>query len=148
MRAAMLALVLALAPGATAAEAAGSVDEARLRALLYELRCLVCQNQSLADSDAELAGDLRRRVRTLMAAGKSDAEIMDHLQARYGDFVLYRPPFAWRTAALWLGPFLLLALAAWALLRRVRRRHAAPAPELTAAERARLARALGEERER
>ena len=146
MRAAALALVLALAPGAAAAEA-GAVDEARLRALLYELRCLVCQNQSLADSDAELAGDLRRRVRELMAAGNSDAEIMDHLQARYGDFVLYRPPFAWRTAALWLGPFLLLALAAWALLRRVRRRHAAAPPELTAAERARLARTLGEERE-
>lgn len=148
MRAAALALALALAPGAAAAAAAGAVDEARLRALLYELRCLVCQNQSLADSDAELAGDLRRRVRTLMAAGKSDAEIMDHLQARYGDFVLYRPPFAWRTAALWLGPFLLLALAAWALLRRVRRRHAAAPAELSAAERARLARALGEERER
>ena len=147
MRLPALALVLALAPGAAAAAAPDAVDEARLRALLYELRCLVCQNQSLADSDAELAGDLRRRVRTLMAAGKSDAEIMDHLQARYGDFVLYRPPFAWRTAALWLGPFLLLALAAWALLRRVRRRHAAPPPALTAAERARLARTL-EERER
>ena len=144
MRAAALALALALAPAAAAA----AVDEARYRALLYELRCLVCQNQSLADSDAELAGDLRRRVRTLMAAGKSDAEIAAHLRARYGDFVLYRPPFAWRTAALWLGPFLLLALAVWALLRRVRRRHAAPPPALTAAERARLSRALGEERER
>ena len=147
MRLPALALVLALAPGAAAAAAPDAVDEARLRALLYELRCLVCQNQSLADSDAELAGDLRRRVRELMAAGHSDAEIMDHLQARYGDFVLYRPPFAWRTAALWLGPFLLLALAVWLLLRRVRRRHAAAPPALTAAERARLARAL-EERER
>lgn len=145
MRARALLLALLLAPAA-AAEA--PVDEARYRALLYELRCLVCQNQSLADSDAELAGDLRRRVRTLLAAGKSDAEIAAHLRARYGDFVLYRPPFAWRTAALWLGPFLLLAAAAWALLRRVRRRHAAPPPELSAAERARLARALGEERER
>ena len=145
MRSWALLLALLLAPAAAAAEA---VDEARYRALLYELRCLVCQNQSLADSDAELAGDLRRRVRELMAAGQSDAEIAAHLRARYGDFVLYRPPFAWRTAALWLGPFLLLAAAAWALLRRVRRRHAAPPPELSAAERARLARALGEERER
>ena len=146
MRVAALALILALAPVAAADAAPDAVDEARLRALLYELRCLVCQNQSLADSDAELAGDLRRRVRTLMAAGKSDAEIMDHLQARYGDFVLYRPPFAWRTAALWLGPFLLLALVVWLLLRRVLRQQTAPAPELSAAERARLARTLDTER--
>ena len=96
----------------------------RYQALLYELRCLVCQNQSLADSDAELAGDLRHRVRSLMDAGHSDEEILQHLQARYGDFVLYRPVWSAYTVVLWVGPFVLLLLTAWAVLRHVRRQHA------------------------
>ena len=118
-----------------------AVDEAadeRYRDLLYELRCLVCQNQSLADSDAELAGDLRKRVRDLIDQGMSDEEIIAHLQARYGDFILYRPPLALRTAVLWGGPFVLLALAAWLLLRRIRRSHARTSGSLSDVERKRL----------
>lgn len=118
-----------------------AVDEAadeRYRDLLYELRCLVCQNQSLADSDAELAGDLRKRVRDLIDQGMSDEEIIAHLQARYGDFILYRPPLALRTAVLWGGPFVLLALAVWLLLRRIRRSHARASGSLSDVERERL----------
>lgn len=129
-----LFLLFACGAGLAADEAA---DE-RYRELLYELRCLVCQNQSLADSDAELAGDLRRRVRDLIDQGMSDGEIIAHLQARYGDFILYRPPLMLRTAALWGGPFVLLALAAWLLLRRIRRSHARASGGLSDAERERL----------
>ena len=128
------ALVLACAP----AQAEESDREARYRNLLYELRCLVCQNQSLADSDAELAGDLRARVRALIDQGLSDEETLAHLQARYGDFILYRPPLSVRTLALWLGPFALLALVAGILLWRIRRIHACPAQGLSEQERARL----------
>lgn len=122
--------------------AADEADNERYQALLYELRCLVCQNQSLADSDAELAGDLRKRVRDLIDQGVSDKQIIEHLQARYGDFILYRPPFAWRTVALWVGPFVLLALTAWLLLRRIRRRHARASGGLSDVERERLAKVL------
>lgn len=127
--------------------AAEAPDDERYRALLYELRCLVCQNQTLADSNAELAGDLRRRVRILMDQGLSDAQIFAHLQARYGDFVLYRPPLAWRTAALWAGPFLLLLLAAGLLLRRIRRRHAQAPDRLSETEQRRLRSLLDEGRD-
>lgn len=132
---------------ASACLAAEAPDDERYRALLYELRCLVCQNQTLADSNAELAGDLRRRVRTLMDQGLSDAQILAHLQARYGDFVLYRPPLTWRTAALWGGPFLLLLLAAGLLVRRIRRSHARLPDRLSEAERRRLREILDEERD-
>ncbi|MDE0152635.1 MAG: cytochrome c-type biogenesis protein CcmH [Gammaproteobacteria bacterium] len=122
--------------------AADEAGDERYQALLYELRCLVCQNQSLADSDAELAGDLRKRVRDLIDQGMTDKQIIEHLQARYGDFILYRPPFAWRTVALWIGPFVLLALTAWLLLRRIRRRHVRASGGLSDAERERLAKVL------
>ena len=125
-----------------ACRAADEAGDERYQALLYELRCLVCQNQSLADSDAELAGDLRKRVRDLIDQGMSDEQIIEHLQARYGDFILYRPPFAWRTVALWTGPFVLLALTAWLLLRRIRRRHARASGGLSDVERERLAKVL------
>ena len=95
--------------------------DARLKALESELRCLVCQNQTLAESNAPLAEDLRKEVREQALAGKSDDEIRAYLVARYGDFVLYKPPFEPVTYLLWLGPFLLLAggAAIWiALLRR------------------------------
>ena len=82
--------------------------DARLKHLETELRCLVCQNQTLADSNAPLAEDLRREVRELAASGKSDAEIKQYLVARYGDFVLYKPPLQTNTWLLWLGPFALL----------------------------------------
>jgi cytochrome c-type biogenesis protein CcmH len=96
--------------------------EARLKALSHELRCLVCQNQTLADSSADLAEDLRREIRALIAKGMTDQEIIDYLVARYGDFVRYRPPLKSQTALLWAGPALLLVGGAvglwWALRRR------------------------------
>ena len=119
--------------------AADADPDTRYRDLLYELRCLVCQNQSLADSDAELAGDLRDRVREFMDQGMSDEEIIVHLQARYGDFILYRPPLTYSTAALWGGPFLLLFISIWLLVHRVRRVHTrAKTNDLTDEERQRL----------
>jgi len=102
------------------------------------LRCLVCQNQTIADSNAELAVDLRRQVREQIAAGKSDDEIIGYMTDRYGDFVLYRPPVKATTMLLWGGPALLLAIGAFVLMRIMRERRAAPeAPPLTADERAR-----------
>jgi cytochrome c-type biogenesis protein CcmH len=91
--------------------------EARLKAMSQELRCLVCQNSTLADSDAPLAEDLRREIRGQMRAGKSDAEIVDYLVARYGDFVRYRPPVNSNTALLWFGPFLLLLAGGFMMFR-------------------------------
>ncbi|WP_020167251.1 MULTISPECIES: cytochrome c-type biogenesis protein [Methylotenera] len=82
--------------------------EVQVHRLSTELRCLVCQNQTLADSDAPLAEDLRVEIREMAAQGKSDQEIIDYLVARYGDFVLYRPPVKATTVLLWIGPFLLL----------------------------------------
>lgn len=90
--------------------------------LINELRCLVCQNNSIADSNAGLAADLRREVRDLLLAGKSDAEILRFMTDRYGDFVLYRPPFAPRTWLLWLAPVLLLIVGALIAFRIVRAR--------------------------
>ena len=97
--------------------------EARLKTLSEELRCLVCQNQTLADSTAPLAEDLRREVGELAVAGKSDAEIKQYLVARYGDFVLYNPPVKATTWLLWFGPFALLAGGAvvWLVILRRRR---------------------------
>ena len=82
--------------------------EARLKKLETELRCLVCQNQTLAESPAGLAGDLRREIRLLAESGKNDSEIKEHLKARYGDFVLYKPSVESKTWLLWFGPFALL----------------------------------------
>lgn len=96
--------------------------EARLKALAVELRCLVCQNQTLADSNAPLAEDLRREVRDMIAKDMSDQEIIDFLVERYGDFVLYRPPLRATTTLLWIGPFVLLAIGGTALILAVRRR--------------------------
>lgn len=96
--------------------------EARLKHLAVELRCLVCQNQTLADSNAPLAEDLRREVREMIAKNMSDKEIIDFLTARYGDFVLYRPPLKATTTLLWVGPFVLLTVGATALVITLRRR--------------------------
>jgi cytochrome c-type biogenesis protein CcmH len=98
------------------------VVEARLKHLAVELRCLVCQNQTLADSNAPLAEDLRREVREMIAKDMSDKEIIDFLVARYGDFVLYRPPLKATTTLLWVGPFVLLTVGATALVITLRRR--------------------------
>ena len=97
------------------------VVEQRLISIAEELRCLVCQNESLAGSRADLAMDLRREVRTLIKAGKSDAEIREFLVSRYGDFVLYRPPVKPTTWLLWFGPLLLLIGAIWLLVSIIRR---------------------------
>ncbi len=128
MKAILAALAFVIATGAfgQAAEVAGAdpKTEARLKALAEELRCLVCQNQTIADSNAPLALDLRSQIRAQIALGRSDEQIRDYMVQRYGDFVLYRPPFKATTAILWLGPLLLLAAGAGVFARVVRRRRA------------------------
>ncbi|MBC7755911.1 MAG: cytochrome c-type biogenesis protein CcmH [Bdellovibrio sp.] len=99
------------------------VIEARLKAMSRELRCLVCQNSTLADSTAPLAEDLRKEIRVLMHEGKTDQEVVAYLVARYGDFVRYRPPVNNETAVLWFGPFALLLIGAFVLY-RVLKKHA------------------------
>jgi cytochrome c-type biogenesis protein CcmH len=111
--------------------------QARWDHIAAELRCLVCQNESLASSNAELAVDLRREVRLLIEQGQSDADIRSFLVRRYGDFVLYKPEVKPVTWLLWFGPFVLLALALILALRLMRRAPAAPAP-LTEIERERV----------
>ena len=96
-------------------------NEQRLKTLSEELRCLVCQNQTLADSNADLAVDLRNQVKALIEQGKSDAQIKEYLVARYGDFVLYKPPVQRNTWLLWFGPFAMLLLGA-VIWRRIQRR--------------------------
>lgn len=96
-------------------------QQARYEKLARELRCLVCRSETIADSNAELARDLRRQLRELMAAGKSDQEIMQYMTDRYGDYVLYKPPLAARTVLLWAAPMLLVlggAIAAIVVIRR------------------------------
>jgi cytochrome c-type biogenesis protein CcmH len=116
----------------------------RYHALIEELRCLVCQNESLAESNAELAQDLRAQVREMMEQGATNEEIVDFLVARYGDFVLYRPPFKPVTYLLWIAPFL-LALAGLAVLAyQIRRRAARPEPPLSSQEQRRLRDLLGD----
>jgi cytochrome c-type biogenesis protein CcmH len=117
--------------------------EARARELSLELRCLVCQNQSIDDSNAPLAHDLRVLVRERLKAGASDREVLDYIVARYGEFVLLRPRFGWHTALLWLAPLLAL-IGAIALARTVFRTRSAPVPPaaLTAEERHRLSEIL------
>jgi cytochrome c-type biogenesis protein CcmH len=108
----MLALLLALPLAAGAKEAAPASDdpvlEARVMRIAAELRCLVCQNQTIADSHADLAQDLRQQVREMLQKGQTDAQIIDYMTQRYGDFVLYRPPVKSTTALLWYGPALLM----------------------------------------
>ena len=105
-----------------AALAADPVAEKRLQHLSEELRCLVCQNQTIADSNAELAQDLRREIRGMIKDGKSDKEIIDFMVVRYGDFVLYRPPVKGITLLLWGGPVALMLLGLFVLIRYLRRR--------------------------
>lgn len=127
MKAWLLIVLLALAPLAAHAKEAAPLaqDEAteqRLVEISSELRCLVCQNESLSGSHAELANDLRREIRTLIRDGKSDSEIMGFMVSRYGDFVRYRPPLKGTTLLLWFGPLLLLIGGIAALLIYLRRR--------------------------
>jgi cytochrome c-type biogenesis protein CcmH len=120
--------------------------EARLRLLETELRCLVCQNQTLADSPAGLAGDLRREIRLLAESGKNNEEIKEHLKARYGDFVLYKPSVESKTWLLWFGPFVLLlggAIIGWRVARR-RTAKMVATPDLSDEERLRAGKLMNE----
>ena len=111
-----------LAAKEAAPEAADPALESRMTRITSELRCLVCQNQTIADSNAALAVDLRRETRELLRQGKSDTEVVDYMTARYGDFVLYRPPLKPTTALLWFGPAAMLLGGALVLVVVVRRR--------------------------
>lgn len=126
LHALLLALMACAMGAAWANEAApASADpalEARMMAISSELRCLVCQNQTIADSHAELAVDLRAQVREMLQAGKTNAQITDYMTARYGDFVLYRPPFKALTALLWVGPAAMVLIGLGALFVVLRRR--------------------------
>ena len=123
--------VLALAPLLSPPPAAGDeakptaldpVAEARTMSLAAELRCLVCQNQTIADSNADLAVDLRREIREQVSAGRTDAEILNFMTTRYGDFVLYRPPLKATTVLLWFGPAALFVIGFVVLYRVLRAR--------------------------
>ena len=141
MRAFLFALILApglaLAVGRPSEMLPDPALEARAQEIGRELRCMVCQNQSIEDSEADLARDLRRLVRERVSSGESDTAVREHIHARYGDFVLLRPPLNWVTAPLWAVPILVLAGGVLTLVRR-RAARSAPAP-LTDAERVRLA---------
>ncbi len=121
-----VALLFALPFSTLANEARPLVDdpviESRLAALGKQLRCLVCQGQSISESDSEFANDIRREMLRLMKEGRSDKEVIDFLVQRYGDFILFRPPMKATTALLWLGPFLLLIIAGSVLFVTLQRR--------------------------
>jgi cytochrome c-type biogenesis protein CcmH len=139
----LIGIALALAAGLAAAQQARPLAddpalEERVLAIANDLRCLVCQNETIAASRADLAVDLRNQVREQLRAGRSEREIRDYMVARYGDFVLYTPPVKPTTWLLWIGPFVLLALmAAWLWRTLVRRRTQAAAAPLSEAERQR-----------
>jgi len=129
MKRALLIALLFLLPGVASAKEAQSmaedpVLEKHVMAISEEMRCLVCQNESLAASHAELAVDLRNEIRDQIKRGASDKEVVDFMVQRYGDFVLYRPPVKATTALLWFGPFVFLALGAAGLLLYLKRRRA------------------------
>jgi len=148
--AALLLLALSLATGFAkdaAPLAEDPVVEARLIAISEEMRCLVCQNESLAGSRSDLANDLRRELRTLIKAGKSDQQIREFMVERYGDFVLYRPPVRPTTWLLWAGPFLLMVTGVVVLLVYLRRRNRAVGDEVLTDEESSRAAALLKEGE-
>jgi cytochrome c-type biogenesis protein CcmH len=138
----------AFAQGAARPLAEDESVERRVTAIAEELRCLVCQNESIAGSRADLAIDLRRQIREQIKAGRTDDEILAYMTDRYGDFIRYRPPLKRTTLALWIGPFLLLAVAAGGVAWYVRgRRTRVATPALSPDEEARVARLLGEARD-
>jgi cytochrome c-type biogenesis protein CcmH len=120
-------------------------EEQHFKELIGQLRCLVCQNETLADSDADLAHDLRAEVYEMMKSGKNDQEVIDFLVNRYGDFVLYKPPLKPSTYLIWYGPFVLLAIAALLLVRAVGRQRQIEEPEISAEDRKRLEQLLGDD---
>ncbi|SFN43913.1 cytochrome c-type biogenesis protein [Variovorax sp. OV329] len=131
-------LLLALLAALGRVQAAPGLEEREV-ALATSLRCMVCQNQTLAESNAPLALDMRRQIHEQLAAGRSEAQIRDYFEERYGAFVRYDPPFRPSTWLLWLGPFALLLLGLAVLARIVRRRQRAAPQPLTPAERSRAA---------
>ena len=146
-----LALALALAAACAIAQpteraaspmAADPALEARVMAIAEELRCLVCQNETIAASQAALAVDLRKQIRTQLAQGRSRPQILDFMVERYGDFVLYRPPLKASTVLLWAGPFALLLLAGGVLWRNIARRRGAGQPQALSPDEMRRARQL------
>lgn len=148
MRLYLAALALWLPLAAMAGEAAPVAEdpvlEQRMIALSDDLRCLVCQNESLSGSRADLAQDLRQEIREQMRAGKSDEQVVDYLTQRYGDFILYKPPVKPLTWLLWFGPFALLIGAAGGLYAYIKRRGNRPVEEpLSAEEKKRVADLLG-----
>ncbi len=146
LRLILVALLMAFAAPVFAQEAQlpDPAQEQRARTLSYEIRCVVCQSQSIAESDSDIARDMRALIREQIAAGQSDQQIRDYLVARYGDFVLFEPPFKSTTYALWIGPFALLVLASIGVFFFFRRRIAQPVvgKELSPAERNRVAELL------
>ena len=149
VRGVLAMLMIALAGSAVSAKEAVPLSndpalEARVMQVAEELRCLVCQNETIAASQAELAVDLRKQIRLKLQQGQSQAQILDFMVARYGEFVRYRPAFSATTALLWAGPFLLLVLAAYVLANNIRRRRIdAVQQPLTEAEARRLDELLG-----
>lgn len=121
--------------------------EARFKQLSEELRCLVCQNQSLADSNADLALDLRKELYKLIQDGATDEQIKDFMVSRYGDFVLYKPPIKTTTYILWFGPFLLAAIGLFILLRLIRSVGKQNTPTLTAEDHQRAQQLLADKKE-
>jgi len=125
---AMLCLWLPLAAAAVidVYEFDSAEQEARFRTLTQELRCPKCQNQSIADSDADIAADMRARTAEMIRAGASDRDVVEFFRARYGDFVSYRPPFAVNTLLLWLGPVVVVVIGGVLVVRQLRRASRAP----------------------
>lgn len=129
-----LTAIAVFALGSVVMSAASGIDsqppfpdpilQERYEALTHEFRCLVCQDETVADSNADLAADFRRQIHTMVASGKSDAEIKSYMVGRYGDFVLYRPPLQSSTVFLWVGPFLLLLVGLTVIYLVVKRRAA------------------------
>jgi cytochrome c-type biogenesis protein CcmH len=146
-----LVLLLLFSAAAGAREAAPAADdpalEARVNAVASELRCLVCQNQTIADSSAGLAIDLKNQVREKLRQGQSEKQIVDFMVERYGDFVLYRPRVKLTTTLLWFGPLLLVAIGLLVLYRRLRAQASSDEPTLTDRERERAARLLAADEE-
>ena len=143
---ALVALIAWPPAGATEAQnsAADPVLEARVMAVAEELRCLVCQNETIAASHADLAVDLRKQIRTKLSEGQPEQQIIDFMVERYGEFVRYRPPLNATTVLLWMGPFALLLAGAFALMRAIRGRQTSAPVALSEADRARARQLLAD----
>jgi cytochrome c-type biogenesis protein CcmH len=149
MRILLLALIMMVSAVPQAAVEVVQFDDPQTqqhyKKLINELRCLVCQNQNLADSNAPLAKDLRNEIVKMLEQGADDKQVIDFMVARYGDFVLYRPPLKYSTLLLWIGPFVFLLTGLVILLLVIRRRRIRQASALSSAERKRLQELLGQD---